>query len=141
MRDDIRPSPGKIIYKYIESLEDGSKRNEHRRALMASLMINGHEFYGFLHDRRRYTDDEMRTVADHFGDAPAVWFAANHRWNLTIRYQEDCAHSWVYDNNIMTSNPPCQHRICTQCGFEETVRGTPITGRLTYDDIKKRFEL
>lgn len=51
-----------------------------------------------------------------------------------------CSHSWCYDNKILTSNPPKQYRICSECGKLEMVTvGT--CGQGDYDSLLKKFNL
>lgn len=51
----------------------------------------------------------------------------------------ECKHEKVYDNNILTTNPPQQNWVCRKCGE----RGTEVVGKITaneYDAIIKHFK-
>ncbi len=50
----------------------------------------------------------------------------------------DCKHSWVYQNQILASNPPGVRRICAICGKKETLFGTLDTSA-SYEDVEKQF--
>jgi len=59
---------------------------------------------------------------------------------LEHKGKPSCRHTWVYDDVTICTNPPMGHRICSQCGRVEHIRGKMLSEG-TFGDMYDKFHL
>lgn len=52
----------------------------------------------------------------------------------------NCKHSWVYENSILCSNPPKQRKICQICGKVEIEKIDSEINNITFNELMIKFK-